>query len=192
MSEEPHLAERVIVEELRTIAAEVERVPRTEDIKAHASFPSNHVHQVFGSLASAQLAAGMEPTTVRGLPDELLLNELEAVAAELGRTPTRRAFDERSLLPASGFKSRWGSWTDALKEIGLEPNVEPEPDVTREDVVERIRQVGEELGRNPTIDEVIEHSEATRWQLTVRFGKFSVMAEEAGFESTLTPVRNRD
>lgn len=52
--------------------------------------------------------------------------------------------------------------------------------------------MGEDLGRTPTIAEVVERSPATRWQVTEKFEPFTTLVEEAGFEPSLRPVRNRE
>lgn len=192
MTEETHPAERAVVEELRAIAQEVERVPHIDDIAEHASFSPATVRDVFGSLAGAHLAAGFEPTTVRGLPDELLANELRAVAEELGRPPARTEFDAHSVLPSAGYTSRWGSWNDALRHAGLEVNRDSPSDATREDAITAVRETGEHLGRTPTIEEVVDHTEATRYLVTERYDRFAVLVAKAGFDPTHKPVRTRE
>lgn len=102
--------EETIIDELRAIAEETGQVPTAADIEEHASFSHRDVKQVFGGLALAQLAAGFEPTTIRGLPDKLLLNELQIFAEDLGRSPSRSEFETHSLLPRGGYRARWGSW----------------------------------------------------------------------------------
>lgn len=183
MSKSSRLTEHDIIDEMHAIAERIGGVPGTEAIDTHASFSLDVLHSLFGSLAGAQLAAGFEPTTVQGLPDELLLNELQTVADDVSGAPTRREFDERSLLTSRGYQSRWGSWNEALQEIGLEPNREPAMERTREDVVRAIEEASEKMGGVPTIDEVVEHTEATDYQLTGRFTAFSILLEEASLES---------
>jgi len=59
---------------------EIDTAPGPQHSREHVSFSPVTARDVFESPTGAHLTAGFEPTTVRGLPDEVLANELRAVA----------------------------------------------------------------------------------------------------------------
>lgn len=115
--------ESALIEEMHRIAEIVDQTPRYSDLETHATLPPGRFRDAFGSLTMAQVAAGLPPTKPSHLPEEFLLAELEAVCEEAGETVTARAFNERSLLTAQTYSYVFGSWNDALREIGREPNL---------------------------------------------------------------------
>lgn len=172
--------EAEIVAELRQVAETVKGTPTTEDLREHGTYSPEQVREWFGSLAAAQIAAGLEPTTTRGLPDELLLAEIQAIAEALGRTPTYDEFNAESVLSARSLETRFGSWTAALQAAGLEPT--RRRDLTKADVVADIERVAEDLDRTPTRDEMVDHGQYTEWSYSRAFGSFGELLEAAGYE----------
>jgi hypothetical protein len=116
--------EAELIEDMRQVAATVERTPRHTDLEEHAEAPAGRFADTFGSLTLAQAAAGLPPTTPSNLPDEYLLAELDAVCEEAGKTVTAKEFDELSMLTAQTYSYVFGSWNNAVREIGREPNRE--------------------------------------------------------------------
>ena len=54
--------------------------------------------------------------------DEKYDDEIRSVAGDIGRPPTSGEFDERSELSASGACARFGSWENAIRVAGLDPD----------------------------------------------------------------------
>lgn len=64
------------------------------------------------------------PGRHRRYSDKKLLRILKAEAMKLGRTPTCQYFQNSKNLPSViTYTSRWGSWNNAVKAAGLEPNL---------------------------------------------------------------------
>ena len=80
----------------------------------------------------------------RRYTDEQILAELKACAERLGRSPTMRelADDDGSPLHPQTVIERFGSWNAAKRRAGLAPR----RFATREDLLARLRELGEELG----------------------------------------------
>jgi hypothetical protein len=176
--------ERALIEELRRVASVVERTPRYGDLETHADQPAGRFRDTFGSLTLAQVAAGLPPTKPSNLPEEYLLAELDAVCEEAGGTVSAAEFEDRSLLPAQTYATVFGSWNDAIRAVGREPLRETRTDkaVTREDVVETIQAVGEELDRTPSRADVLAHSDLSQWLLSNEFDTYTTLLSEAGYE----------
>src|SRR5947209_12105954 len=87
--------------------------------------------------------------------DEQILAELRASAERLGRSPTMREFaaDAETTVHPQTVIEHFGSWNNAKREAGLVPR----RFATREELLQLLRDLGEELGRPPTARDIDEH-----------------------------------
>ena len=114
--------------------------------------------------------------------DEQILAELAACAERLGRSPTMREFaadPETSVHPQTVIE-HFGSWNEAKRKAGLVPR----RFATREELLELLTGLGEELGRIPTARDIEEHrgrmpSKSLYWHT---FGSLANALREAGFD----------
>src|ERR1700761_4032073 len=99
--------------------------------------------------------AGIDPAELasfqaairRRYTDEQILEELRASAARLGRSPTMKEFaaDSGTRLHPQTVIEHFGTWNAAKRAAGLVPR----RFVTREELLDVLRRLGEELGRPP-------------------------------------------
>jgi hypothetical protein len=114
--------------------------------------------------------------------DEEMLEQLRASAERLGKSPTMREFaaDPESTIHPQTVIARFGSWNRAKRTAGLAPR----RFATREELLEQLRSLGEELGRTPTARDLDEHrgrmpSKSLYWHT---FGSLTTALREAGFD----------
>jgi hypothetical protein len=114
--------------------------------------------------------------------DDDLLAELEACAERLGRSPTMREFaaDPLTRVHPQTVIEHFGSWNAAKREAGLLPR----RFATREELLQVLRDLGEELGRTPTARDLEERrgslpSKSLYWHT---FGSLTTALREAGFD----------
>jgi Homing endonuclease associated repeat len=114
--------------------------------------------------------------------DEQILEELAASAQRLGRSPTMREFaaDPETTVHPQTVIEHFGSWNEAKRKAGLVPR----RFATREELLELLRGLGEELGRIPTARDIEEHrgrmpSKSLYWHT---FGSLANALREAGFD----------
>ena len=128
--------------------------------------------------ALAEFRAGLR----RRYTDEEILAELRASAARLGRSPTMREFaadPEASVHPQTVIE-HFGTWNAAKRAAGLQPR----RFISREELVAQLRELGEELGRTPTVRDIEERrgrmaSKSLIWHT---FGSLAAALKEAGFD----------
>src|SRR5204862_3176486 len=114
--------------------------------------------------------------------DEQIVAELTASAARLGRSPTMREFaadPETSVHPQTVIE-HFGSWNRAKRAAGLVPR----RFATREELLDLLRRLGDELGRVPTARDLDERrgtmpSKSLYWHT---FGSLTTALREAGFD----------
>jgi len=118
----------------------------------------------------------------RRYTDDQILAELRASAERLGRSPTMKEFagDGQAHVHPQTVIEHFGSWNAAKRAAGLLPR----RFATREELVEQLRRLGEELGRLPTAQDIRERrgsmpSASLYWHT---FGSLTTALREAGFD----------
>jgi Homing endonuclease associated repeat len=128
--------------------------------------------------ALAEFRAGMR----RRYTDDEILAELRASADRLGRSPTMREFaadPDASVHPQTVIE-HFGTWNAAKRAAGLTPR----RFISREELLDQLRELGAELGRTPTARDLEERrgrmaSKSLIWQT---FGSLSAALRESGFD----------
>src|SRR5438552_16563504 len=128
--------------------------------------------------ALAQFQAGIR----KRYTDEQILAELRASAERLGRSPTMREFagDPETTVHPQPVLEHFGSWNAAKREAGLVPR----RFATREELLQLLKRLGEELGHPPTARDLDERkgslpSKSLYWHT---FGSLTNALREAGFD----------
>jgi hypothetical protein len=128
--------------------------------------------------ALAAFRAGLR----RRYTDEQLLAELRASATRLGRSPTMREFaaDADAAVHPQTVIEHFGTWNAAKRAAGLTPRRFWQ----REELLEQLRALGDELGRVPTARDLDERrgrmaSKSLIWHT---FGSLTQALREAGFD----------
>jgi hypothetical protein len=118
----------------------------------------------------------------RRYTDEEILGELRQAARRLGRSPTMREFadDAEARVHPQTVIEHFGTWNAAKRAAGLFPR----RFLTREELLEQLRHLGEELGRTPTARDLAARGRslpsASLYAHT--FGSLAEALREAGFE----------
>jgi len=130
------------------------------------------------AAALAEFRAGLR----RRYTDDEILAELRASAVRLGRSPTMREFagDPDAGVHPQTVIEHFGTWNAAKRAAGLQPR----RFISREELVTQLRELGEELGRTPTVRDIEERrgrmaSKSLIWHT---FGSLAAALKEAGFD----------
>jgi HNH endonuclease len=128
--------------------------------------------------ALAEFQAGIR----RRYTDEQILEALRESATRLGRSPTMKEFgaDPGAGMHPQTVIEHFGTWNAAKRAAGLMPR----RFATREELVDQLRRLGEELGRIPTARDLDDRrgtmpSKSLYWHT---FGSLSTALREAGFD----------
>jgi hypothetical protein len=118
----------------------------------------------------------------RRYSDDEILDELRAAAARAGRSPTMREFaqDPEARVHPQTVIEHFGTWNAAKRAAGLFPR----RFLTREELLEQLRGLGEELGRTPTARDLAarRRSIPSASLYAHTFGSLGNALREAGFE----------
>ena len=144
----PRYSDAQILAELTGCAERLGRSPTMRELLADPDVRV-HPHTVverFGTWNAAKRRAGLVPR--RFATKQELLDQLTALGAELGRTPTGRDLDERrERLPSKSlYWHRFGSLANALRAAGFDV---PGRDERAERALEQAERLALRLGRLP-------------------------------------------
>ena len=128
--------------------------------------------------ALAEFRAGLR----RRYTDEQILDELRASAARLGRSPTMREFaaDREAAVHPQTVIEHFGTWNAAKRAAGLTPR----RFISREELLDQLRALAEELGRLPTARDLEDRRRtmASKSLIWHTFGSLTAALREAGFD----------
>ena len=118
----------------------------------------------------------------RRYTDEEILDELRAAAERLGRSPTMREFanDSEARVHPQTVIEHFGTWNAAKRAAGLFPR----RFITRAELLEQLRGLGDELGRTPTARDLGERRRSlpSVSLYAHTFGSLANALREAGYE----------
>ncbi|MCG1008230.1 HNH endonuclease [Halorubrum lacusprofundi] len=114
------------------------------------------------------------------ISEEELLAELRRLANVSEQAPTMKMMDEQGAYSAACIRQRFGTWGDALREIGLSPNIKY--DIPSTEVKEDIRTIATKLGRPPTSPEYREQGNFSVSLAQNLFGSWNEALAAAGLE----------
>jgi Homing endonuclease associated repeat len=142
---------------------------------------SQRRHPALAGIDEAALAA-FRAGLRRRYSDGEILEELRASATRLGRSPTMREFaaDPEARVHPQTVIEHFGTWNAAKRAAGLSPRRY----ISREELLEQLRDLGAELGRTPAAKDLDERrgrmaSKSLIWHT---FGSLTAALREAGFD----------
>jgi hypothetical protein len=145
-------------------------------------------YKAIAGIDEAELAA-FQTRIRKRYSDEEILAELRAYADRQGRSPTMKEFaaDPGTKVHPQTVIEHFGTWNAAKRAAGLVPR----RFVTREELLEVLRSLGEELGRMPTTRDLDDRrgrmpSKSLYWHT---FGSLSAALREAGYDITIGEER---
>lgn len=126
--EKPRYPREFLLAELKRVAKLLGKIPTMEEFDKESEIAAVTLAKRFHGWKSALSSAGFDPKKSRlTYQDMELIQELQKVASNLGRTPSTREFDSRSSLSSSTVIGRLGSWESVCRLAGLPPYVSPKP-----------------------------------------------------------------
>lgn len=112
--------------------------------------------------------------------DSELIEALEELAAELGRTPTKQEMEEKGRFGRNTYNKHFGSWNNALEKCGLEPN--KIHGIGKTELLNEIKNLADELGETPTQKDMREYGRFSPVPYFDRFGTWNNSLKEAGLK----------
>ena len=148
-----------LLDDLRFLAQKIGRTPTTVDlaaVKLEGRVTATSVTYVarFGSYMAAVIAAGLKPNRHPSKTDAEMLEELKALAQQIGRIPTQSditaAYSNGEISSSGTYRLRFGSLDRALERVGLRSRRVENSKKSSEELAVDLVKLSEQLGRIPT------------------------------------------
>ena len=121
------------------------------------------------------------------IPRDDLLDALSDLADALGVTPTRSQMDESGRYSHRPYYTEFGSWNDALRAAGFEPN--HETTVTDEALLEELRRLANKMDGTPRLEDMADHGAFDPSTYYRDFGSWPDAKAAAGLDPATTTNR---
>lgn len=175
-----------LIHELQRLDDVVDSSPKASDMTDIGKYGENTYVRRFGSWNEALNEAGIKENKERNIRDKELISELQRLKAEAGTVPPASLMNERGKYSEGPYLSRFGSWNEALKTAGIEPNFHQ--DINKDNLREELFRLKEVLGHVPRYEEVEKHSTYGKSTFERFFGSWNNALEDVGF--TLNKLRD--
>lgn len=109
-----------MIEDLQRVAEQQGSPVFRQVYQEHGYYSIYRITSAFGSWTEAANAAGITAGTQPVYSDDELIADIERVAGDLGRAPTRSEYDEHGKFADTTMERRFGSWGNAVEEAGFE------------------------------------------------------------------------
>lgn len=113
-------------------------------------------------------------------PAEEVIGAVRDLADELGRTPKMMEMEELGRYSVQVCRDRFGGWNATLRAAGFEPNARH--GIPREELIEELHRLTEELGRTAREAEMVEHGRFDPSAYRRVFGTWGGALDAAGLE----------
>lgn len=111
-----------LLDALHRLAEQLGETPTTTQMNDQGEYWASQYHEEFGGWNEALREAGFKPNQRRKVSTDELLNEIRRLARELNRTPKKEQMDDLGKYYGRSYRLRFGSWNEAVRQAGLEPN----------------------------------------------------------------------
>lgn len=164
----------------------------SRDFNKYSEINDDTVANHFGSWNKGLRKAGFKPVQRRNISNEELLEELKRIAEEY--CPERpnsfkhKTFVEHGKYSSSIYKSRFGTFNNAMEKVGLKPRTKSQ--VEKEFLINEIKRVSREFcdGQRPTQSDINKYGKFSNITYYNKFNSWNQAIEEAGFNVYTHPT----
>lgn len=109
-----------LIQDYQRVAQQLDKRPTLQEYNQHGNHSSTPIYNLYESFEAFKDAAGYQ-TGQHKIPTQDLINDLQRLANEIGRSPPIEVYDEHGKYNSKTLKNRFGNWSEVLDEGGLEP-----------------------------------------------------------------------
>ena len=108
-----------LLDELTRLADKLGQTPTKQHMHQQGCYGIKTYERRFNSWNDTLREAGLEINKYHDISKSDLLDELQNLADELGRTPRQQDMDQQGEYDTKPYQTAFGSWTNALDKVGL-------------------------------------------------------------------------
>lgn len=177
---ERNIPKEDLIPALTNLAERLGRTPTAREMNELGKYTVPPFRDTFGSWNAALQTAGFDPHVRTNIEPEELIDELLRVYEQLNRPPLMEDMDELGEFHSSTYVNRFGSWNAALQTADIDIN--RLNSISRDELINEVKRVAEELGRTPTMNEFSDHGRYSVGPYNRRFDGWAAVLRESGYE----------
>jgi SOS-response transcriptional repressor LexA len=174
------IPEEELIDGIKEFSDELGHTPSFTEMDKRGPFSPNTYIRKFESWNQALQLAGLDINSRQNISETELEHEIKRLAEELGRPPERREMDKYGRFSSTSYRSKFGSWNDALRAIGLEPS--RIIDISESKLQSALKQFAKELGHTPSYAEMDDKGPFSAGRYVREFGSWNEAVQTAGIE----------
>ena len=179
--------DEALIEDIQRVAEEVQESPTARQYQEKGEYSLKTIQRRFGGWNKAKQEADLETYSNTGrkkYTDEELLNDLQRVAEEIGKSPTFQQYRSEGAADPCALEDRFGSWNKAKKRANLKTHSQHGPTSydDEQEVLDDLREVATRLDDSPSVSQYRTHGEYPVSACETAFGSFNNAKEQAGLD----------
>lgn len=151
------------------------------DVDATEENRHNEAELMFGTDTIEMVEELLDRTDEDDFLKGRLLAELMRLAIDLRDTPTEKEMNKFGKYTPTLYENGFGSWNNAIYELGLEPNQHRE--VSNKELIIEVNRLSEQLDEPPSAAEIQKYSIFSLPTYYNRFDSWEEVLQRAGLES---------
>lgn len=160
-----------LLKEIRSVAVMVEGVPKIFDMREHSHLPSRWYYRAFDSWSEALREAGFSPYRNTDVSRDEAIEHLQAIAEQLGQSPSFSGASQLGEYPASLYITMFGTWNEALQAANLDVNKPHQ--LTDDELEQEFYRLKDVFGYVPSGPEMTELGSYSVGVYSNRFGSWN-------------------
>jgi uncharacterized protein YihD (DUF1040 family)/uncharacterized protein YejL (UPF0352 family) len=188
-------SDEYLLNHLSELAKELGRTPIWCDIAKAGKGSPTLFKMRFGSILNAQKKAGLAPAQRKSFQkysNQYLIDQLQKLAKQLGRTPSLSDMDYVHIASWGVFNKQFGSFVKAQEAAGLVPNVFGQINkYSDEYLLDLLRELAKQLNRTPAGHDINKSGKVSLNLFTKRFGNLGKAQKAAGLVPSVKGKLNK-
>lgn len=111
-----------LLDEIHRLRDELGETPASTDMNEMGEYWVSTYQNNFGSWNDALQEAGLKPNQKKKIPTDDLLSEIRRLTRKHNKVPTKKKMNEVGEYYGQSYQIRFGSWSEAVRQAGFEPN----------------------------------------------------------------------
>jgi superfamily II DNA or RNA helicase/very-short-patch-repair endonuclease len=161
----------------------------SDEAEALVNDDGPHRNETRQSKLDSEIGEESEPAQ----PDDSeLIRELRRLKEDIGDVPKKTEMVNYGEYPVSRFEDAFGSWSNAVREAGFEPQGSQNNKYTHADVLSGLRDVATDLGKSPSVNDINEHAPFSATVIYNYFDSITDARQAAGVDRVEDGVERTD
>jgi len=177
------IPDRKLLAEIRRLASLKGRSPTMREMESEGKYSASTYKTHFETWSNALSKVGLEvhqSTPSVSVTKQDIREAIRDLADQLDRVPTATEMEAHGRHSPKTAQRRFGTWNEALRAAGLEPNLEM--NLSKERLLEEIRRLANELGHPPSTNDLKRDGQLSHRAYFRQFEDWHSAIRAAGYE----------